>query len=345
MIYLDNAAGQIPIFYRKQYELQNEIWFNSNANYAFKTQKEIEKHKERIKEYLGLKNGKLLFFRSSTEIIEWLAKHFPIGQIKCNNYEHDSVYNSCSLVPYNANCVEAMVQQAVNQVTGEVFDIATIAKKEKQHYKYFLVDFVAGIGHIPIPTDIENFCDALWFSGYKIGTEKNIACLWISNRLAKRLGASKNPKNQYGLVHGDIDVAGVCSITDAVSVCYNPTNILVYEQLWHNMTDYLIQKLKENGIRAYIVNKNRNKTYAINALCLLDLNADTLQQYLASKNIFVGLGASACADKHDYRVLNALLIDNKTAEHIIRISYDTLINQDIIDKFVSAIIDFKKLFI
>ena len=88
-----------------------------------------------------------------------------------------------------------------------------------------------------------------------------------------------------------------------------------------------------------------DKTDAINSVYLSGINADALQQYLSTKKIYIGSGASACSDKNDYRVLcDGYGYSKETAEETIRISFSQYTKKSDIDALVSGISDFYKNF-
>ena len=76
------------------------------------------------------------------------------------------------------------------------------------------------------------------------------------------------------------------------------------------------------------------------------INADALQQYLADRGIYIGIGASACSGSHNYRVLCSgygLSIDE--AQRTIRVSFDFENTESEIDEFINAVNDFRGAFL
>ena len=93
-------------------------------------------------------------------------------------------------------------------------------------------------------------------------------------------------------------------------------------------------------------NEPSNKfTLAINAIRLPEFNADALQQYLASKQIYVSIGGSACTEKHDYRVLNAYGLSNDDACEVIRVSFGEDSSVKDVEALVNGIKEFKEKFV
>lgn len=351
MIYLDNAATTEPKFHRSGMGC-NEYWFNSNTPYAKTEDEALVYAEDKIKGLLHVTGGHILYFRCATEAIEWLYHKMQLIELFCSPYEHDSVFNladevvadnQLSLIKQNSRILYC--HQLVNQITGDIWNIYDCihSLRSAQIYPrhFFGVDLTAAIGHTILPNDLDKYCDALWFSGHKFYTEKNIGGMWISDRLGEYLGASKDPRNQYNLVHGTVDVAGVLMMADAMN--------FVQHYLYFNHFDDLLTDLcahfTANNIDASIVALNtKTKTPAINAIYLPNINADALQTYLASKDIYIGVAHSACAGTEDYRVLEAMGFNKKMASQTIRVSFGVDSRYDDIKGLVNEIDNFRRLF-
>ena len=85
-----------------------------------------------------------------------------------------------------------------------------------------------------------------------------------------------------------------------------------------------------------------NCTYVINAIRLNGLNADALQQYSASKGVYIGVGGSACNAAGDFHLLNAYGLSNAEAAEVIRVSFGDETNKNDVDALVSAIVEYKQ---
>ena len=351
MIYLENAATTEPKFFRSDYK---DFWRNSNTPYTkTKEQVELEEAREKIKSCLNVKGGYVLFFRCATEAIQWLASKIYLREVWCSPYEHESVYSTSSILNeesepyYNIKCkfvdCSLYCHQLVNQITGDVWDI----KRAKEKYvskpnQFFGSDLTAAIGHVVLPNDLEEYCDALWFSGHKFYTEKNVGAMWISDRLGEYLNANKDPKNQYDLVHGTVDVAGACMIADAMKWANNCDYANSY---YDTLLSLLHNLLSEADIEAYNFCLNeKTRTHAINAIYLPNINADALQTYLASKDIYIGVAHSACAGTNDYRVLETMGYDKETASQTIRVSFGVDSTCEDVKKLADEIKNFHELF-
>lgn len=338
MVYLDNAAKTIEFFHRSDYK----CFFNSNMPYAKKENCKLDFAREKIKNCLNVKNGKIIFFRCATDIAEWLHRNL---WIETSSYEHDSIFLNSQI---DCNCYS---HQLVNQMTGTIYNLEEIAKhiNDKNntifcYYDYFISDITAAIGHINLPKNLESFCDAVWFDGIKFHTEGNIAALWINNKLARYFNASENSHNQYNILHGTVDVSGACMLADAMESSIFNFNNLHLNDIWKEYSDKILYKLNSANIKCKYVANDKNRTYAINALQFEKIDGDALSSYLASKSIYVGKSSSACAEENDYRVLNAYGLTDEEASNVIRISFASHTKSEEIDEFIKEVINFYNTF-
>ena len=88
-----------------------------------------------------------------------------------------------------------------------------------------------------------------------------------------------------------------------------------------------------------------NCTLAINAIRLSGINADALQQYAASKGVYIGIGGSSCNAAGDFRVLNAMGLTNDEAAEVIRVSFGDETSIKDVEALVSVIKEYKERFV
>ena len=341
MIYLDYAATNPFIKYPCS---QYGQFLNPNANYAYKEQKLLDDCANRVKAAIGAKSGKVVFGGTSSQLIENLMNRAKRNTVICSKYEHDSFlrYNYDSVgkideIPNNiANMPESygkmlVMWQGVNNITGEIFHIEQIGLICHGFNSFFICDMTAMIGKAPIPANIDQWCDCAVWSGHKLGTEGGIGAMWLSNKLNDWIGDFK--------LHGTPNLAGAMAITNATEDACK-SSMGHYAELYM----YLYGKLVNANIQFQVVS-NRLKTCAINAIMFDDINADSLQQYLASKQIYIGIGGSACSSLHDFRVLNACGLTNDEASRVVRVSFDSETTEHDIDEFVNGVVEYKEKFV
>lgn len=332
MIYFDNAATTFAYDVGEPWRNQNEeFWFNSNAGYAYKAAQMIDGCRERIRKCLGVYSGKVIFTRCATESAELFARLWP-GDINCSAKEHDSVHD----LRREGRGVEVWIQQTVNQVTGEIFDIEQISKE----HKFIALDMTAGIGKVT--TEIPRNCQAVWFSGHKFHGP-HMGVLWICDDFANEF-ATVDSRNQYGVLHGTLDCSRIVALTNAFEEATDFRSLYTRNSKLMNLSFYFHQKIYGEKL-GKVFPDVCSKSHAITSCVLDGINADTLQQYLAGRGIYIGIGSSACSGSHDYRVLCSgygLSIDE--AQRTIRVSFDFENTKPEIDEFINAANDFRERF-
>ena len=343
MIYLDNAATTVCKFPASAYD---DIWGNANTPYKFglDARQAADECRERVKKCLGVKGGKVIFCSNASEAAKILCDRLQAYGIAtaCGPYEHDSVYDLVDIDGYqfvHYSDGTAIFQQWVNPVTGIIFDIPSI-RQALGNDCFLCMDATAGIGKRFLTQSIVNSVDAIWFSGHKFNGPKTGGILWVSDRLSKALYLLDDSRNEYGLKHGTLDVPSFIATTCALE--YTLGNDI--ENIWHyaGLNDYLSNRAGDRvtGFMPY-ANDQLNATILIDTGC----NADSLVQYLSSKDIYVGLAHSACSAEADYRVTQAFGISKETAEQCIRVSFSEDNTFEDIDALVDGIKEFKEKFV
>lgn len=340
MVFLDYASTcPIVKFSSQQY---GGFHCNPNAAYAFEERKMLMDCEERIKKAIGVKGGHVLYFRCATEAIDWLFGEADKGggNWRHSPYEHDACLFWTDRHPDKLEYANFYIHQWVNHITGEIFNLKTIRFQLPETCK-LIVDATAGFGKAKLPRDLDDIADALFMSGHKIGCPE-ISFMWLSDNLCKWLGAAKDIRNQWGLHHGSLSVASVLALTDAVEwACENVDRVDGHSVgLYVQMNDMLY----EACIKHRDVLEDQMFTCSINAIRLNGINADALQQFLASRGIYVGVGGSACSAAHDYRVLRAYGLTDGEASEVIRVSFGEETTASDIDALVEGIKEYRRQF-
>lgn len=353
MVYADYAATHPYVKYPSS---AYGSFLNPNANYAYKEKRLLAEAENRVKKAIGAKSGKVVFGGTSSQLIENLMNRAKRNTVICSSYEHnsfyryayDSVKNISELSKNIANMPEnygkmIVMWQAVQNITGKIFPTKQIGELIHKYNGFYICDGTAQVGHTPIEPNIDDWCDFYAFSGHKIGTELGVGCCWVSDRLDKWLNGFK--------LYGTPNLAGALAMTQAVEDACDSRklgqNMIHYGELLDHLIDGLVEKNVDfQLIPEYEDNEPSNKfALTINAIRLPGFNADALQQYLASKQIYVSIGGSACAEKHDYRVLNVYGLSNDEASEVIRVSFGEDSSVEDVKALVEGIKNFKELYV
>lgn len=353
MVYLDYAATCPVVKYPQQLYrnvLGEGYFLNPNANYAYKEKRLLSEAEDRVKKAIGAKGGKVVFGGTSSQLIENLFIHIAEETNEyltiCSIYEHDAMWRFAdqwgdidslkhAIRTYHGDKQLIVCLMGVNNLTGEIFPVEEIGKLCHEHNAFYICDMTAMIGKAPIPASINQWCDCAVWSGHKLGTELGIGAMWISDRLDKWLNGFK--------LHGTPNLTGALAMTQAVEEACDKVVIDKKDYHWTSLADMMYRTLEKANINyAMIPDRLVAYTYAINAIRLPGFNADALQQYLASKQIYVSIGGSACAELHDYRVLNAYGLSNDEASEVIRVSFGEDSSVEDVEALVDGIVAFRK---
>lgn len=352
MVFLDYASTCTVVKYpQRLYQdvLGEGYFFNPNANYAYKEKKLLAEAEDRVKKAIGAKGGKVVFGGTSSQLIENLFTHIYDETNEyltiCSVYEHDAMWRFADqwgnidslkhvIQTYHGDKQLIVCLMGVNNLTGEIMPVKEIGKLCHEHDAFYICDMTAMIGHTPIPDNIDQWCDCAVWSGHKLGTELGIGAMWISDKLDKWLNGFKP--------HGTPNLAGALAMTQTVEDVCNIKYLFASTNRYNNLYDNLFYILKKHGIDFQVIDGSI-KTCAINAIRLLGFNARALQSYLASKEIYIGLGQSSCADEADRRVLcQGYGLSEQEADEVIRISFGEDSSVDDIVALVEGIIAFRK---
>ena len=263
-------------------------------------------------------------------------------------YEHDATNRWFNVRVSNLEELEKALQDNLNDtkfvfwlgvsnITGEIFPVKDIGYLCHKYNAFYICDTTALLGHVAIEPNIDDWCDFLVLDGHKAGTELGIGCCWVSDRLDKWLNGFK--------LHGTPNLAGALALAQAVEDACDEINLDCREKHYFALWKYLGNLLAKNHITFDLVDKHgdmNERSHAINAIRLPGFNAEALQQYLASKDIYIGVGHSSCSN--DTRVLKAYELSKDEAHKVIRISFGKDSSVDEVKALVTAIKEFRDVY-
>lgn len=366
MIYLDSASTTFPKHTSYQWH-----WLNANTPYGADSRDELANAEASVKHSLGVNSGKVVFGGTASVMFKYLfdkigdawsdsmsdadedeSKKDAIKwhSLLSSPYEHECIANSekgiyvCNIDELKdkdiikdkmwRNCIPITFCQLVSNITGEIFPVADIGAVARELNGFFVCDMTASIGKYGIPKHLEDFCDCVIASAHKFHGEKGQGFIWVSDRFNEWLNG--------------IDYIGTPDVSGAASTAYALMSTVVhyyrcYREEWDNA---VIDALLEQGIKYTTMSLSGAKDYTHDIVCLriYGVYADALQNFLASKKIYIGVGHSSCEDGEGrYRVLMHAGYSEEEARECIRLSFDggvTPTTQDEIDEFAKAVKEF-----
>ena len=353
MTYLDYAATCPVVKYPQQlyHNVLGEGYFlNPNANYAYKEKRLLSEAENRVKKAIGAKGGKVIFGGTSSQLIENLMtavdEQTNYRHVICSAFEHDSFLRHGDVIEYSDKDLLDKLQtakeyvteaqkfamwQGVNNLTGEIMPVVDIGNACHKYDNFYICDMTAMIGHAPIPVNIDDWCDCAVWSGHKLGTELGIGCMWISDRLDKWLDGF--------VLYGTPNLAGACAMADAVEDACDISILEEKQANWMDLSDELYSRLLDVCDNVKKVGNNEG-CWAISSIRLPGIQAEALQQYLASKDIYIGVGHSSCSN--DTRVLEAYGLSKEEVHEVIRVSFSEDSSVEDVKALVEGIVAFRK---
>lgn len=372
MIYLDNAATTKP--YKESLEIFNKInaerYFNPSASYSvgFDLYKDIENVKKDFISFLdGEENDKIVFTSGATESNNLAIFGSSFNKQKKYLFsmgEHPSVYNcACELknkgynvdfIPLQRNgeidyaIFEQMCNEEVcfisvmfvNNETGAINNLQKISEIISQNTNncVFHVDAVQGFGKINFSvSDCNiNLCS---ISAHKIGGIKGVGALYISNKTRLK-NVNFGGNQEYGLRSGTVNAAAIFSFYEAAKISLNNLkNNLLYVQ---DLKTYLIKNL-ETKLDNYVkVVSSLDSSPYITSLIFSGNRGETIMRYLSSKEIMISTGSACSSSKVGNRIIESMGYDKNKVMGAIRVSFSPLTTKEEIDKFISAILEYKE---
>ncbi len=338
MIFLDNASTTKPDDETvKNFVEYQKYFFNPGANYSpsiFLSEK-IEQIRHKISKLLGGNESDNFIFTASSTI----ANNIIINSVVTNNkneeyvfssLEHPSVFNIATklmlegkkviFIPSTSdgfidteslyNCINSNTKFVsiinVSNETGAINNIAEIAKKIRQLNPKTLIhsDGVQALGKIKV--DVSNL-DFYTISSHKIYGLKGVAGFYV-----------KNIKNLKPFILGGGQEFNISSGTTNAPMIFSFYDCI--ENAVKNQEENFERVLKLNNILRKKVSEIENieinspsneggfvccSPYVL-SLSVLGLNAETIQNMLSEKNIYVGLGSACSAKKSGNRILESM---------------------------------------
>lgn len=352
-VYLDYAASAPVKYFAKDYYIPG----NPNSPHALGLQanQALNEARQRIMNCLGVRSGKVLIGGTASQLIHYIMERIEFlyaNYYICGSYyEHDCIEEYLHGY-YDYEDMKDIEEWTVvcwmmaNNITGTMFPVEQIGRQCRDADAYYIMDAVAAVGHYPISSNLESFCDCLVTSAHKYGGPQGTGCMWISDRFAKFLGLSDDSHEEYGLIHGTPNVSAAVAMSYAMEVAVNSTK--TNNLMWGQLVNYMCTKLLENNVLYHIHDiENEHKTHAINALYLPNINGDALTQYLSTKSIYISPGHSACSSNaaDATRVLEAFGLTKEQASQTARVSFGEDTTEEDIDALVKGIVEFKNLFV
>lgn len=350
MIYFDNAATTKPDKgLLETYLKNNESCFgNPSSRHSFgrEANKILEKGREGILSDLNLSSThRVIFLSGASEgnnlAIKGIARNYSNRgkRIITSQVEHPSILETFKVLekegfeviylPVNSlgevelsSLEKAMNREtilvsimAVNNETGSINDIASLAKIVHQYPKcFFHVDVTQGIGKMELPyKDIDLFS----FSGHKIHGLKGTGALIAKKNITLHREIDGGDQ-EYFFRAGTVDVYGAYSLYEALHLSLK--KMKENQRAVKEIASYLREELSK--INEVEINSPLNSSPYILNFSFKHKKASVITEALSHEEIYVS-SVSACNSKGEpiSYVLEAMGKDKGNAMNSIRLSF------------------------
>ncbi len=347
MIYFDNAATTAvseKVCDRADFILRS-CFGNPSSLYdlGFSAEKELNAARETVASAFGCKRDEIYFTASGTEsnnlavLGSARARKGWGNEIVISGYEHPSVNNSAEaleregfklikVMPKGSGTVQpdeilravnnstALVAlMRVNNETGAMLDVNTLAKEIKKRNKRTAVHCDNVQGFMKHPLDITSI-DTVSVSGHKIHAPKGVGALYVRNgfHIEKVIFGGLQER---ALRSGTENVAFAAAFAEAINeakpcVTSNLENV-------KRINEFLREGLAE--IENTTINSPYNASPYILNVSFMGYRSETLLHYFEEKGIYVSSG-SACSRGEKSHTLSAMSFSGERIDSAIRIS-------------------------
>lgn len=225
----------------------------------------------------------------------------------------------------------------VNNETGVMQDIASVAALTRTHGVLLHVDATQAVGRVPVDMGAVDV-DLLSLSAHKIYGPKGVGALYVRQRPRARIaplilggGHERGLRSGTLATHQVVGLGQACELAGQYMHTDNTRIGQMSEQLWADLND--LPLVTRNGAVAHVVPH------------ILNLSFDGVDGEALLADVTHGEGAVYCAtgsactstDAEPSYVLRAMGIDNDMARASLRFSIGRMTTQDDIDKAVTRV--------
>lgn len=375
-IYLDNAATTKirPESMAEYVRVSENLWGNPSSLHSLGNDAEhvLSAAKQTILNTLGAKDAEIVFTASGTEanniaiigralskerykkgakIVTTLGEHasvyapldelkklgFKVSAISTKNGKIDIPELLSELTP-DVILVSIMM---VNNETGAVYNIPTVARAIKQKCPDAILHVDATQGYMKIPfTKAGIGADLITISSHKIEGPKGVGALLIDKDVLKKRGLAPivhGGGQGLGLRSGTENVPGVAAFAEAARLAHSELKDRISKM--NSLRDRLINRITSDEMLSEIsLTLPENHAPHILNLTLPSIKSETMLHYLSSEGIFVSSG-SACSSNggHVSSALTAYGRSSEDADSSIRVSFSASNTEDDIDALCEAL--------
>lgn len=358
MIYLDSAATTsiYPEVLSAMEPYLKEQYGNPSSHYSLgmNAKQAIENAREVFSSMLGCHPLEVFFTSGGSESNSWAIKGllnpYPLGPIHIitDSQEHHSLLNAITSRRMLSNdimkstlksTVDGLVDhdnfrsfimpdsrvkicsiQTVNNETGIIQPIQSIAFKCKEYGYIFHTDAVQAFGHLELNVDLFGI-DMLSASSHKIHGPKGVGLLYISDKIQKQMvPLICGGQQEKGLRGSTENVAGIVGFAKAAEIA-NANMTKNNEYVRQLASELVIMLSRLPGVHTNV--NLRLTDYRHISIRLDGIRAEEMLSLFDSVDICISSGSACNSDSHrPSHVLKAIGLSDEEANSTIRVSID-----------------------
>lgn len=345
MIYLDNAAT--TKIYKKAQDAramaENEVFANSSSIHSFgmKSSNLLKESREIIASIIGSNPDEIYFTKGATE-----ANNIAISSMSGKNnvaitssIEHSSAYDSFKNYDFkeviylkndrhgfidledlrnqlNQDVKLVSIIYANNEI-GTIQDIRKISEIVKNYNKDIILHIDATQALGKISCDVNKLkVDLMSFSAHKFHGPKGVGGLYIRKEILNKIKPVLHGGHQQVVSSGTDNHPAIYAMATALK-----EQIDADEFSYVNELNLYMRKLIENNISDYEFNTpEQDYSPYVLSVGFANIKSEVLLHMLEDKDIYVSSG-SACSKGNNNRILEALGVDEKYSDGVIRFSF------------------------
>lgn len=255
------------------------------------------------------------------------------------NVDKTGVINISELKSLINNKTALVCIMGVNNETGVIQPIndAFQCVKDIDIGIVTICDMVQYLTKVNTELDLDNI-DCFFASGHKLGAAKGIGFLYLNEKVMIAplfIGGGQ----ESGLRPGTENLYGIESLSRALKE--HSLKSSTYQRHVHLLKKHLLNSLEDTGVNYQLNTLNALTSDYILSLAFPGQDAGHLANYLANKGVCISRG-SACSSTSEKpsRVLSSMMLDRKTINSTIRLSFSPYNTVDDVNMFCTHIIEY-----
>lgn len=372
MVYLDNAATaplRPEVLEALEKALREENGNPSSVHrIGLRAEAALRRARETVARALGAEPDEIVFTSGGTEsnnmAIKGMARHRQ-GRgrhIVVSEVEHSSVLEAvralerdgfeATYVPVRHDGRVAwetvrdavrddtilVTVQVVNNETGALHPVAELGRwlQTLERPPRFHVDAVQALGRVPLSL-AQWGVDAASFSAHKVGGPKGVGVLWL------RRGVELEPLlhgggQERGLRSGTENVPGIVAASVAIDMAV--AELPQTAPRLRALSARFVERVREVFPELVVLGPDEEgRAPHILALSVPGLRGEVLLHALEERGVYVSTGAACSSRKKGSHVLNAMGLEPRVAEGMIRLSWGLQPREEDADTAAEAFVD------